>query len=160
MTFTSDKLFYIALVSVIVLYMLWNHGNVEFMEDEQVIAVSSDNNEIDASIRLGRKEMRDSDDDSDISPGQAAIAIKNYLSMSSNTEYYGEEEAVKITKYIDTQGNKLNNRPFEFMEMFNSLTAKNPEKTRLRKRMSTLLNNGQVDDIKVFVEKIIEDQQD
>ena len=54
MKFTSDKLFYIALVSVIVAYMLWNHGNVEFMEDEQV----SDNNEIDASIRLGRKEMR------------------------------------------------------------------------------------------------------
>ena len=160
MTFTSDKLFYIALVSIIVLYMLWNHGNVEFMEDEQVIAVSSDNNEIDASIRLGRKEMRDSDDDSDISPGQAAIAIKNYLSMSSNTEYYGDEEAIKITKYIDTHGNKLSKRPFEFMALFNRLTAKNPEKARLRKAMSTLLNNGQVDDIKVFVEKVIEDQQD
>jgi len=160
MKFTSDKLFYIALVSAIVSYMLWNHGNVEFMEDEQVIAVSSDNNEIDASIRLGRKEMRDSDDDSDISPGQAAVAIKNYLSMSSNTEYYGEEEGIKITKYIDTQGNKIMKSPFKFMALFNSLTAKNPKKAILRKRMGTLLNNGQVDDIKVFVDKIIENQMD
>ena len=155
MKFTSDKLFYIALVSVIVAYMLWNHGNVEFMEDEQV----SDNNEIDASIRLGRKEMRDSDGDLDISPGQAAIAIKNYLTMSSNTEYYKKDDrGSKIITYIDNR--HLGNwRPMEVMALFNRLTYKNPDRVRLRKILATLLNSNKVENIKPFVESVIIDQQ-
>tara|TARA_R110000851_G_scaffold235288_4_gene387864 strand:+ start:876 stop:1232 length:357 start_codon:yes stop_codon:yes gene_type:complete len=74
MKLTSDKILYLVIVSGIVAYMLLNHGNIEFNEEE-----------IDIAIREGQAEERSSDDDSDLSPEMAKVAILKYLKDNKNS---------------------------------------------------------------------------
>ena len=116
MKFTPDKIFYLAAVSSIVLYMLWTHGNVEYMTDDAA--------GMNAAIIEGKKEMINSDDDSDIGADQARIAIDQY----NKKEHYTDKEdkvaaRVAIDHYIRMNENKLANKPYDFLRIFKRLTT-------------------------------------
>ena len=128
---TPDKLFYIALVSVIVLYMLWNHGNAEFMEEEdQVVAVNDDDSgEMEKAIEEGQKEMETSDTDADLTPAQAKISIHNYLKLNSSS---------------------LSDDPFSFLALFQKLT-KDEGHTKIA---MDFVGNNDVANLKKFISTI------
>ncbi len=128
---TPDKLFYIALVSVIVFYMLWNHGNVEFMEEEgEVVAVNDDDSgEMEKAIEEGQKEMETSDTDADLTPAQAKIAIHNYLKVNSSS---------------------LSDDPFSFLALFQKLT-KDDDHTKIA---MDFVGNNDVANLKKFISTI------
>jgi len=93
-----------------------NHGNVEFNEEppKQVVAIDDSDSESDdeageaAAIRVGQQEMENSDDEADLKPGQARLAISNYIKMNNDT---------------------LKDDPFSFLSVFQKLT-KDEEKTK------------------------------
>lgn len=132
---SPDKLFYIALVSVIVFYMLWNHGNVEFMEEENtVVAEDTESDAGDESgemeaIKEGQKEMETSDTDADLTPAQAKIAIHNYLKVNSDS---------------------LSDDPFSFLALFQKLTD-DEDKT---KTAMDFVGNNDAANLKKFISNI------
>ena len=128
---TPDKLFYIALVSVIVFYMLWNHGGVEFMEEEdQVVAINDDDSgEMEKAIEEGQQEMDTSDADADLTPGEAKIAIHNYLKTNSSS---------------------LSDDPFSFLAHFQRLTRDEGH----TKIAMDFVGNNDVANLKKFISTI------
>lgn len=132
---SPDKLFYIALVSVIVFYMLWNHGNIEFMEEENTVVAEDtksdagdESGEMEA-IKKGQKEMETSDTDADLTPAQAKIAIHNYLKVNSGS---------------------LSDDPFAFLALFQKLT-KDEDKT---KTAMDFVGNNDAANLKKFISTI------
>ena len=69
MKLTTDKIFYIITITLIVFYMLWNHGQVEFMT----------NPGMNAAIMAGRQEENASNDLSAAQPGASKQAIIDYI---------------------------------------------------------------------------------
>tara|TARA_R110002074_G_scaffold363738_3_gene537091 strand:+ start:432 stop:680 length:249 start_codon:yes stop_codon:yes gene_type:complete len=65
MKFTPDKIFYLVAISSVVFYMLWNHGNVEFGTHD-VAEMTDDTAGMNAAIKAGDKEMKNSDDGEDL----------------------------------------------------------------------------------------------
>ena len=126
---SPEKLFYIALVSLIVFYMLWNHGNVEFMEDENTVVAEDDESGEMEAVKEGKKEMEESDTDADLTPAQAKIAIHNYIKTNSDT---------------------LKDDPFAFLALFQKLT-KDEDKT---KTAMDFVGNNDADNLKKFVSSI------
>lgn len=127
---TPEKLFYIALVSMIVFYMLWNHGEIEFMEEENtVVAEEGDEAGEMEAIKEGEKEMKESDTDADLTPAQAKIAIHNYIKANSDT---------------------LKDDPFAFLAIFQKLTD-DEDKT---KTAMDFVGNNDADNLKKFVSSI------